>query len=150
MEILTVIFFGTFKFALTFPLAIYSLQFRFWETFLWINVGGILGVYFFAYLFAYLIRIWNRLFPGAAANRKNRERKVFCKRNRRIVAIKKKYGMTGIALLNPVILSIPIGVFLMVKYYPRNKAKLGYLITGQIVWSLLYCLFYYEIKGLWV
>lgn len=145
MDILIVIFFATFKFALTFPLAIYTLHFNFWETLVYINTGGAIGVFFFAYLYKYLIILWNRIFPKLKDSRCTRSRKTFSKRNRRLVHIKQKYGMAGIAILNPVLLSIPVGVFLMVKYYPRKRSIFLYLISGQVVWSFLYTVFYFNL-----
>ncbi len=51
---------------MTFPLAVMQFKFNFSETILWTNVGGILGIYFFAFLSEKLIAWWNRTF------RKNR------------------------------------------------------------------------------
>ena len=69
-------------------------------------------------------------------------KKTFTRRNRRIVRIKQKYGLTGIALITPLLLSIPVGVFLVVRYYHSSKSKFLYLIAANLIWSIIYTGFY--------
>jgi hypothetical protein len=59
-----------------------------------------------------------------------------------------KYGLWGIVILNPVLLSIPVGSFLMVKYYGLKMKNLLWLVAGQVAWSLVYVLFLYYVKML--
>lgn len=157
MNILITILLSTFKFAMTFPLAILEFKFSFFETILWINIGGVIGIYFFAYL-SEAVNRWiqglinkGRKKRGLEEKEGNlqsksyggqRKKKIFTKRNRRIVRIKQKYGLIGIALTTPLFLSIPIGVFLAVRYYPRSKTKYLYLIGSNVAWSFVYTSFY--------
>ena len=145
VQILLTILFSSFKFAVTFPLVIIRFEFSFWETILWTNVGGILGIYFFAFLSERMINWWKRAFRRS--NRKILEdeqqvKKVFTRRNRRIVRIKKKYGLVGIAMITPFLLSIPVGVFLVVRYYHASKSRFLYLIAANLIWSVIYTGFY--------
>jgi len=147
MEILITILLGSFKFAMTFPLAVLEFQFSFFETILWINIGGIAGVYFFAYLSEGIIRWFNKRFrsrnrvkvrEGAGGSKK----KVFTKRNRRIIKIRQKYGLWGIAASTPVLLSIPVGAFLVVRYYSKVKTRFLWMIGANIAWSFIYTTVY--------
>jgi hypothetical protein len=147
MKELTIIFFCTFKFAATFPVAIYLVKMTPLETLLYTNTGGILGTFIFMYLSEFLIRIWNKYWPQRL-KRNKRKKQVFTARNRRIVRIKTKYGLWGIVILNPVLLSIPLGSFLMVKYYGLKIKNMLWLLAGQIAWSLVYVLFYFYVKML--
>lgn len=145
VPIILTILFSSFKFAATFPLVIIQYEFSFLETILWTNVGGILGVYFFAFLSEKLLAWWKRLFRRS--NRKILEdeqqvKKIFTRRNRRIVRIKQKYGLIGIALITPFLLSIPVGVFLVVRYYRSSKLKFLYLIAANLIWPVIYTGFY--------
>ena len=102
VQILLTVLFSSFKFAATFPLVIIQFEFSFLETVFWTNVGGIAGIYFFAFLSEKLISWWKRTFRRS--NRKILEdeqqvKKIFTRRNRRIVRTKMKYGLTGIALI---------------------------------------------------
>jgi len=146
IEIGVTILFSAVKFAMTFPLVILQFQFSFVETILWTNVGGILGIYFFAYLSARLISWWNRTFrkPLTESSKSTTDStKIFTKRNRRIVRIKQQYGLIGIAVSTPFLLSIPVGAFLVVRYYRSVKTKFLYLIAANLLWSLIYAGFYF-------
>jgi hypothetical protein len=147
MKELTIIFFCTFKFAATFPVAIYLAKMTPVQTLVYTNIGGVLGTFVFMYLSEFLIRMWNMYWPQSL-KRNRKKRKIFTSRNRRIVSIKMKYGLWGIVILNPVILSIPIGSFLMVKYYGLKMRNMLWLLAGQVAWSLIYVLFYFYVKAL--
>jgi len=145
VPIILTILFSSFKFAATFPLVIIQFEFSFLETILWTNVGGTAGVYFFAFVSQKLLSWWKRAFRRS--NRKIVEdeqqvKKIFTRRNRRIVRIKKKYGLIGIAVITPFLLSIPVGVFLVVRYYHSSRFKFLYLIAANLFWSVIYTGFY--------
>lgn len=145
VPIILTILFSSFKFAATFPLVIIQYEFSFLETILWTNVGGILGVYFFAFLSEKLLAWWKRMFRRSnlkILEDEQQVKKIFTRRNRRIVRIKQKYGLIGIALITPFLLSIPVGVFLVVRYYRSSKLKFLYLIAANLIWSVIYTGFY--------
>ena len=94
-------------------------------------MGGFVGIYFFAFLSGKLIAWWDRNFRSSRLSSdadEEHKKKVFTKRNRRIVSIKQKYGLIGIAVSTPFLLSIPVGVFLVVRYYRASRIKFLYLI----------------------
>jgi hypothetical protein len=135
---------------MTFPLVIMQFKFSFIETILWTNIGGIIGIYFFAFLSDKLILWWNRTFRNKrkAHKSKKKEKKVFTRKNRRIVRIKQRYGLIGIALSTPFLLSIPVGTFLVIRYYRSSRVKFAYLIGANLIWSVIYTLFYTFCEGL--
>jgi len=126
-------------------MAVYLMKMSFAETLIYTNIGGILGVVVFFYFSAFLIKMWNRFWPENLKLHKP-SKKIFTKRNRRFVGIKMKYGLFGIVILSPVILSIPLGSFLTAKYYGTKTRNILWLIAGQIFWSLIYTVFYTQIK----
>lgn len=137
IAILITIVASSVKFAMTFPIAILQFGFSFMETVLWTNVGGLIGIWFFTYLSGRLIRWWKRTFrriPG--------KKKLFTRRNRRIVHIKQRYGLLGIAIATPVLFSIPVGSFLVVRYYHASRTGLLHLAISNLVWSCIYSGFY--------
>lgn len=143
--VLITILLSAVKFAMTFPLAILQFQFSFLETILWTNIGGMAGIYFFAFLSEKLIAWWNRTFRKSrpsdiTGNRK--EKRIFTRRNRRIVLIKQKYGLIGIAISTPSLLSIPLGTFLVVRYYRHTRTRFLYLVVANLIWSVIYTGFY--------
>jgi hypothetical protein len=144
IQIILTILSSSVKFAMTFPLAVMQFKFSFIETILWTNIGGILGIYFFAYLSDKLILWWQRPFSRKrkAGRIKEKRKQIFTKKNRRIVRVKQGYGLIGIALITPLLLSIPVGSFLMVRYYPRSRFKFISLMASNLFWSVIYTLFY--------
>jgi hypothetical protein len=151
IQILLTILLSSFKFAATFPLVILQFNFSFLETILWTNVGGIAGIYFFTFLSGKLIAWWNRTFRKPRENSRDAEastKKIFTRRNRRIVRIKQQYGLIGIAVSTPIVLSIPVGAFLAVRYYRSSTSKFFYLIASNVVWSVIYTAFYMFWDGL--
>jgi len=151
LNVLITILLSSVKFAMTFPLAILQFNFSFPETLLWTNVGGILGIYFFAYLSERLITWWNRTFKKSAdpaIPNGSEEKKIFTRRNRRIVRIKQQYGLLGIAVSTPFLLSIPVGTFLVVRYYRHTRTRFLFLILSNAVWSVIYTGFYWFWDGL--
>lgn len=144
IQIILTILSSSVKFAMTFPLAVLQFRFSFAETILWTNLGGLIGIYFFAFLSDKLITWWQLTFTKKKkAHKPNKQPKaIFTKRNRRIIRIKQNYGLIGIALMTPLLLSIPLGTFLMVRYYSRSSYKFSALIASNIIWSVIYTLFY--------
>lgn len=145
MKELTIIFFCTWKFAATFPIAIIGMKMPFWETIFLTNLGGILGVVIFVFFSKAIIIAWRKLITNRFNYRNNKEKRIFTSRNRRIVRIKSKYGFAGIVILNPVILSIPVGSFLITRYYGATLKNLFWLVAGQVAWSFIYALFYIQL-----
>ena len=146
MKELIVILSATWKFAATFPIAVYAFKMSFFETILYTNIGGLLGILFFTLLSKGLLKMFDALWPKKWRYKK-KHHKTFTKRNRRLVILKKKYGLPGIVILTPVLLSIPVGVFLNTKYYGKQKSSYLFLFLGQIVWSFIYTIVLIKIKN---
>jgi hypothetical protein len=145
MKELTVIFFCSWKFAATFPVAIYVMRMSFIETLIYTNLGGIIGTFVSVYFSGFLLKVWNNYWPEEF-KLKRKKRRIFTKRNRFFVKIRLKYGLFGIVVLSPVLLSIPLGSFLTVKYYGLKKENVIWLIAGQVFWSVVYTLFYIQVR----
>jgi hypothetical protein len=70
-------------------------------------------------------------------NKNEKNKKVFTKRNRRLVTIFRKYGLFGISFLTPVLLSIPIGT-IVANSFESNKRKIFlYMFISILFWSTL-------------
>lgn len=147
MREITVIVLCAFKFALTFPLAIYGMKMSFWETIILTNIGGLAGLISSVYLSKLIILLWHKyitpILPVPAYTASSSFR-----RKRRIVRVKKQFGFPGIVLLTPVFFSIPVGGFLMTKYYGSEIRNIVWLFAGQIAWSFIYTVFYMFVRNL--
>ncbi|WP_291862450.1 hypothetical protein [Marinilabilia sp.] len=145
MKALLIILSATWKFAATFPVAIYIFKMTFMETILYTNIGGLIGIIVSLFFSKGLIYFWNKLSSGKGKSPK-KPKKRFTKSNRRLVLLKSKYGMPGIAILTPVLLSIPLGTFLTAKYYRHKKSNYLFLFLGQVVWSFIYTIVLTQFK----
>jgi hypothetical protein len=137
MTELLIILSATWKFAATFPVAIYVFKMTFIETLVYTNIGGLIGIIVSLFFSKGIIYLWKIPNSGKQKTRK-KPKKIFTKRNRRLTLLKTKYGMSGIAILTPVLLSIPLGTFLTAKYYGHKKDSYLYLVLGQVAWSFVY------------
>lgn len=133
---------------MTFPLAILEYKMGIIQTVLWTNTGGLAGIFLFGFLSDQLIFFWDKkLLPWLnyrLLKRKIplRKRKTFSRRNRRIVRIKTRYGLPGIAFITPLLLSIPVGVFLTERFFGKKKLRFSWLVLSNFVWSFIYAGFY--------
>jgi hypothetical protein len=145
MKALLIILSATWKFAATFPVAIYIFEMTFIETLVYTNLGGLIGIIVSLFFSKGIIYLWETLSSEKPKTRK-KTKKTFTKFNRRLVLLKTKYGMPGIAILTPVVLSIPLGTFLTAKYYRHKKDSYLFLFLSQIAWSFIYTIILTQLK----
>lgn len=131
--------------------------FNYFQTVIFTTLGGIAGIFFFYYLSRWMIGLYFKICPlvityfgGEEAKQALKEsqcrkpnRKKFTRKNKTIVNIRGKYGLIGIILLTPVLLSIPIGAFLAQKYYSKKSHILVYLSLSVIMWSFFISSLYF-------
>ncbi len=100
-----------------------------WLAFLLTVLGGLLGVLIFGGL-------GETILYGLGFLKKPDSDKLRINKNiRRIVRIRRKFGLWGIALLTPVILTVPVGAMVGVLIEPRLRVLLSYMAVAFVVWS---------------
>ena len=125
------------KFMLGAPLALFVHGYSFNETVMMTSFGGILGVVFFTYFSEWTINMWKRFRKKPSTDRHGKKKQIFTRRKRLIVKVKSKYGIIGIAFISPSLITIPIGTFILVRYF-RNKRKIiVYESLSVVFWSVL-------------
>lgn len=147
---------ATVKYVLTFPFALH-IGLNFEQTLIAVTLGGIAGFFFFYHFSGFAIKqfhyvktfIWK--FSPPSFRLKYRQliswrrsltgEKVFTKRNRFIARFRSKYGLPGIIIASPVVLSLPIGAFLLNKYYPKHKLVMPYMILSILSWAAVFVAF---------
>ncbi|MEI6677717.1 MAG: hypothetical protein WCL21_03860 [Mariniphaga sp.] len=132
----------------------FSLKLNELETFFFIETGGILGFLFYYYFFGFLFKELKLLWPMVyhftpvifkvrfELWRKERKSKLinarkFTRRNKIIVILRQRFGIWGLAILSPVILSIPVGALLGNKYFKHNHHFMSYMILSIIIWGII-------------
>lgn len=96
--------------------------------------GGLSGSFFFLFLWNKVLHIWHILIV------KKKEEKPLAykvnKKKRWIVSLKNSYGYWGVIILTPLILSIPIGAFILIQYFDHQKYKFFHLSLSVILWGV--------------
>lgn len=127
------------------PSAIALFDFNFWKVMAVIWSGGISGAIVFTNLSAVLMKWWHN--AKIRYFRNHRHPKVFTKGNRRIIRIKQRFGIWGIALITPLGLSMPVGTFVAERFY-KDKRKVILVFSAAIIfWSVaiyFLLLFFYD------
>ncbi len=137
LEIISVFLMSTVKFVFGgVPLAL-GLGFSFFEAVTVTSLGGFVGVTAFVYtsdkLIAYLKK---RKILKQLENPNQIRKKSFTRTNKIIIIVKQRFGLLGISLLTPLLLSIPIGCFLAVRYFNDKQRILIYMFGSILFWSV--------------
>ncbi len=166
LKILTLILLSSVKFTVGLPLVYLNETYDFtWlETNIYAIIGGMIGVLVFMHVSEWLIELWDKvrlyffkkksqtksLFTRPTVDVEGNPevhydyveknlltRKLFTKRNRKMVQIWRKYGLIGLATLTPVLFSIPLGTFFMTRLAKNKKRVVFYMFISVTSWSLL-------------
>jgi len=155
-KIIQVFLLATVKYVLTFPYAV-MIGLNFEQTLISVTLGGLAGFFFFYKFSGFVLKHFHhvRTFVWKHSPRcvrfKFRElrnwrkrvtgEKVFTKTNRFIVKFRMKYGLIGIIVASPIFLSLPIGAFLLNKYYPKHKLVMPYMVISILSWAAVFVAF---------
>jgi hypothetical protein len=144
---------ASFKYILTVPyILLIEVEYKYaLPTIVIGGIGGFLFFYFLSKKVVYLFRkmvLFVRRFLSERIKSKNgkiidswlmpRRKPVFSVRNRMIVKIKKSYGLWGIVIATPVLLSIPIGAFIVSHYYSKDRRVLCYMLLSVTAWGVVF------------
>lgn len=114
------------------PAAGYAAGYSYAETITVTSLGGFFGVFLFFKAGTIILRWWDSRFHP-----KKKDKKKFTKRNRAFINFRAKYGLYGLALLTPCIISIPIGCFLSAKYYESERLVFPLMFASVVFWSFV-------------
>lgn len=143
-KILSVKFFALFftssvKFAFGVPAALLFYHFNFFQGVLFAFSAGIFGVWFWLYLSKFLFKAVDYLKDTYRGNHPKPKRKIFTKQSRKFARLKSKYGLVGISIITPALLSIPVGTLLAARIYKHDRRHVFlYLAASVAGWSVLF------------
>jgi uncharacterized membrane protein len=114
-----------------------GMGFSLFETVTVTSLGGFTGVICFVFLSETIVRNYKKRIHLKHLKDPNfKPPKIFTKRKRRIVTVKKRFGILGIAFLTPLLFSIPIGCFIAVRYFKNKQQILLYMFGSIFFWSV--------------
>ena len=135
-QILLVFLLSTVKFVFgSVPWAL-SLGFSFFKTVTVTSAGGFTGVTFFVLMSEQLVAgLKKRKAKKSAEHPNEQPKKIFTRKNKMIISVKRRFGLAGIAFLTPLLLSIPIGCFIAVRYFKNKQRVLMYMFCSVLFWA---------------
>jgi hypothetical protein len=153
LKLLNVFLLATVKYFFSFPYAL-IIGLTYEQAIVSVMIGGIAGFFFFYYLSELMISgfrqykwVLCKIVPEfvkmkyqklCEVRKKSSEQFRFTKKNRWLVNLKIKYGFWGIIIGSPVILSIPVGAFLLKRYYSGTKNVFGYMMISIVGWAAFF------------
>ena len=135
-DIILVFLLSTFKFVLGgVPLAV-GFGFSFFKAVTITSIGGCVGSVFFVVLSDKLVKNIQKM-KEKRQETKTKPQKVFTRKNKFIISIKMRFGLAGIVALGPVLISIPIGCYLAVRYFKDKQKIIAYMFVSVLLWSII-------------
>lgn len=136
LKFIPIIFLSAVKFLPAPTLAIVA-GFSFLESILITCSGGLAGVVTFYRSSEYLMERARKKKAAKLALGIGKPSLKFTRMNRFLVKLKHRFGIVGIALLTPAILSIPFGSIVMAKFFKHSHFAMPALMIAVAVWSFL-------------
>jgi len=124
------------------PTEIFAFHFSFLKVLLIGITSGFFGSAVSAFLSEELILLSEYIMKKIYPNRKKRR---ITRSNRFLIKAKKYFGIVGIAAISPVIISIPFGTFLAIRFFgykSRNKMVLLTTLFTAIWTVILYAIYH--------
>lgn len=119
---------------------------NFWETFLVMLAGGLIGAFAFFRLGTFFIeraRVRMVRRRGEALEDGRPIPRIFTKKNRKIIQWKHKLGFYGMVFTAIPLASIPIGAIIVAKFYRHEKLVIPMIISSVTAWGFALTAFYY-------
>ena len=136
LRILSLFLLTSVKFVVGVPATFAALQMSFIELWIFASVSGIFGVACFVFLSDWLFKIWDAFRMRYFPKNQHTKKAVFTKKNRRFVSFIRKYGLVGLALLTPTLISIPVGTILARKFFSNRWKVFVYISSSVILWAV--------------
>jgi len=130
-EIFSVILTSSVKFFAG-PILAKSLGFSYLNTVIVSSVGGVVGVFVFFNLGTRIVNFFPNFFKPI-----KKKKRVFTKKNKFFVNVIRNYGLFGLSIFTPVLISIPVGAFLAARFFQDQKnTALLIMSISVVLWSV--------------
>ena len=130
--ILLIMVWGSTKYLVALGLIFYY-DYNFGESLILAITSSMMGVVFFSYTRDALKMLWYRLFQPPQTVKVH-----FNWRTRFIVKVRRRFGLAGIALITPILLSIPVGSMMAMGLYNNKRKVFSYMFVSITFWSVLF------------
>ena len=132
-EVVGLMFWASVKFLFA-PSTVALAGYSFWETVGITIVGGFMGVLFFYFASGWVMKTYVNLVPS----KKNpKPKKVMTRKNKLIIWVKQNFGIVGLSLITPSLISIPLGSILAARFFSYDKRTVPFLLLSVVFWSFV-------------
>jgi hypothetical protein len=125
------------KFVVGVPALYAATKWEFLPMFLFSTLAGSCGIIAFLFFERGLMNFWTAIKHRLRIKSKPAPKRRFTKRNRMLVKIINSYGLPGIALITPTIISIPVGTILAGRLFNNHKRVFLFLAVSVALWSAI-------------
>ena len=138
LKILEVGLIASIKFLIA-PFEAERYGFNFKESFIITTMGGIVGIILFSLVGEVIAYSWRKVivFFKKPLRVEDKPKRKFTWMRKFIIRTKIKFGLAGLIITTPSIISIPIGSFVVHRFYRKKGRNMLLLIGSLIFWSLL-------------
>jgi hypothetical protein len=122
------------------PWAVFA-HYNFFKAVTITTAGGVTGSIVFANISEWVLESWDK-FKGKYFPSKRLKPKLITD-NKFARKVKDRWGLTGIAFVTPIILSIPIGTILAVRFYQDKQKVISYMLISIVIWDIILYFIYH-------
>lgn len=138
IKILEVAVIASLKFVIA-PFEAERQGFNFEESLLITTLGGIFGVIIFSLIGEIIAYGWKKIlsFFKKPLHQEEKPKKKFTWLRKFTIKTKMRFGLMGLVITTPAVLSIPIGTFMTHRFYRKKLKNILLLVISVLIWSCL-------------
>ncbi|MBI3501127.1 MAG: hypothetical protein HY063_04975 [Bacteroidetes bacterium] len=138
LKILEVALIASVKFVVA-PFEAERQGFNFREAFFISTGGGFIGILVFTFIGEVIAYGWRKIinFFRKPLGKEDKPRKKFTWLNKFIIRTKMRFGEFGLVITTPLIISIPIGTFMVHRFYRKKGRNIFLLMLSVLFWSVI-------------
>jgi len=119
------------------PMAILLYEFSYEKAFICTAVGGFIGVTVFFFISEPVLKLWMKVEAKIFSKISRMRGQDFLREGSFIKKVIEKYGLIGLAILTPSVLSFPLGMFLAKRFFTGNAKILILMYLSSLIWAAI-------------
>ena len=138
LKIFEIVLIASVKFAFA-PFEAERQGFNFREAFLITTSGGFFGILAFTFVGEVIAYAWRKtiLFFEKPLHMQEKPKKKFTWLRKFTIKTKMRFGLPGIVITTPLIISIPLGTFMAHRFYRKKGRNILLLMLSVVFWALI-------------
>ena len=122
------------------PWAVFA-NYNFFKAVTITTAGGVTGSIVFANISEWVLENWHKFRQRYWPQKKEKQKSILD--NKFFHKVKDRWGLAGIAFFTPIVLSIPIGAILAVRFYQDKQKVISYMLISIVIWDVILYFLYH-------